>query len=151
MWDSKVTRSAAGAHFKLQIHKQQEWSEIQKELANSPNIFIADNKILNETTEENANENKDLVNLFHSVPAVPYYSVNYTESPNVLIIGGETEGISLESYQFAAEYNGIRLNIPLLNDVESLNTATALGIIAFEMKKKMIVESINTKTEIKMN
>lgn len=74
-----------------------------------------------------------------SIPIIPYYGVNFLETEEiVLIIGGETQGISQECYQFAAERNGVRLNVPLSNDVDSLNTNTAFGIIAFEIKRQIL-------------
>lgn len=74
-----------------------------------------------------------------SLPVLPYYAVNFSELDHiVLIIGGETEGISEECYQLVAERSGARLNIPLNNNVDSLNTNTALGVIAFEIKKQLL-------------
>jgi tRNA C32,U32 (ribose-2'-O)-methylase TrmJ len=46
------------------------------------------------------------------------------------------------------------LNVPLSNNIESLNSGTALGIIAFEIKRQFLtklqhksVEGINEKME----
>ncbi|XP_076240453.1 rRNA methyltransferase 3, mitochondrial [Calliopsis andreniformis] len=73
-----------------------------------------------------------------SLPIVPYYALDYTENEIVFILSGETEGLSLDSYKFLHKTMGIRVNIPLLNGVDSLNTGVALGIVTFEMKRQFI-------------
>lgn len=86
----------------------------------------------------------EIAQVLQSLPIIPYYEVNFSASkPIVLIVGGETEGISLDAYKFAAEHNGVRLNIPLENDIDSLNTSTALSIIMFEIKKQILLANIS--------
>lgn len=70
------------------------------------------------------------------VPVVPYYAPDYTQNEVVLIVGGETEGLSLETVELVKKHEGVRVNIPLTNEVDSLNTSMALGIVAFEVKKQ---------------
>ncbi|XP_015121478.1 rRNA methyltransferase 3, mitochondrial [Diachasma alloeum] len=77
--------------------------------------------------------------LISTIPIIPYYSTNYQNNENIIIVGGETEGVSLEALALVHERNGLRLNIPMTNGVESLNTGMALGIIAFEMKRQFSV------------
>ncbi|KAK0093270.1 hypothetical protein PV326_013916 [Microctonus aethiopoides] len=74
-----------------------------------------------------------------NIPVIPYYSANYTENENIIIIGGETLGLSLEALDMVKEKYGVRLNIPMTNGVDSLNTSMALGIIAFEMRRQHAV------------
>lgn len=74
-----------------------------------------------------------------NIPVIPYYSTNFTENENIIIIGGETLGLSLEALDMVKEKYGVRLNIPMTNGVDSLNTGMALGIIAFEMKRQHAV------------
>jgi len=74
-----------------------------------------------------------------SIPVVPYFAVDYTnQSSVILVIGGETEGLSINAFRLARDRNGVRLNVPLSNNVESLNSGTALGIIVFEMKRQFL-------------
>lgn len=202
LWDTKVTRSSSGAHFKVQIHKKLDWNVINSLIPPDAKVYVADNKvvtmsaeqtsrksrvvqstardllnealgnenlnnerfsveknlinenlvnenILNEdlTNEDNANTgqptpNYHLIDMLENMPIVPYYSVNFNEThPIVLIVGGETEGISEESYKFAHDRHGVRLNIPLGSGIDSLNTGTALGIISFEMKRQLMTNS----------
>ncbi|KOB75626.1 putative RNA methyltransferase like 1 [Operophtera brumata] len=73
------------------------------------------------------------------VGLLPYYGVEFTSMKHItLVIGGETEGISQESYALATQKNGLRLNIPLQRGVDSLNTGMATGVIAFEIRKQLI-------------
>lgn len=135
-WDSKVLRSASGAHFRVKIKRKVDFKTIKENLEPSSQIFIADNNML--STSSKTDENT-LANIVQSVPLLPYYGVDFTSSKHiVLIIGGETEGISEESYKLASEFKGVRLNVPLNNNIESLNTGTALGVIAFEIKRQLI-------------
>lgn len=131
MWDTKVLRAGCGGHFKLRIKSKVNWEEIREEISSNSNVFVADN----DSTKIQKSESS-----ISSIPIIPYYSVNFRKSEKiVLIIGGETEGISQESYEFTAERKGVRLNIPLGNDIDSLNTNTAFGIISFEIKRQMSV------------
>ena len=83
-----------------------------------------------------------------SIPVVPYFAVDYTnQSSFVLIIGGETEGLSINAFRLARDRNGVRLNVPLSNNVESLNSGTALGIIVFEMKRQFLRKIIHKSGE----
>nr|XP_023020610.1 rRNA methyltransferase 3, mitochondrial [Leptinotarsa decemlineata] len=139
VWDSKVLRSACGAHFRLQIKKKADWEEITKTLPPSSAVYIADNNTISAELTGDEAEQQNLAELVQSVPVLPYYSVSFNPSSHiVVIIGGETEGISENSYKLAKDFNGVRLNVPLSNDVESLNTGVALGVIAFEIKRQLM-------------
>lgn len=103
-------------------------------------IYVADNQIV--STSGDSSE-------IQSVPVIPYYSADFTQANHiVLIIGGETEGISASSYKLAAQRKGVRLNVPLSNGVDSLNTGVALGIIAFEIKKQLLMQKIKSTEEL---
>lgn len=52
--------------------------------------------------------------------------------------------------RFAATRNGLRLNIPLDNGTDSLNTAMATAVIAFEIKKQIIQAWAKVRMERKM-
>ncbi|XP_043267769.1 rRNA methyltransferase 3, mitochondrial [Venturia canescens] len=74
-----------------------------------------------------------------SIPVKPYYAPDYASNEVILIVGGETEGLSYESVELAQKREGVRVHIPLTNNVESLNTGVALGIVAFEVKRQFAV------------
>lgn len=135
LWEPKVLRSSCGAHFRSPIYKNIDWMDISNILPKNKTVFLADNNVL--TTDETLTEN--LKEVCANIPVLPYFGVNFMECPSiVLIIGGETMGLSVDSYYLAFENKGVRLNIPLNNKIESLNTGTALGIIAFEIKRQLL-------------
>ncbi|XP_034952081.1 rRNA methyltransferase 3, mitochondrial [Chelonus insularis] len=229
IWDSKVLKTAAGAHFRMSISPSKMWDEVIGELIDPfASYFIADNSVLTkfpkedeskimhqseekekavkthadlpeksvqearkdfdeeinqesdseddeefdvekidaetnaegnsgdpveaekvlEKTLENESpkitktatqrlqEAKLLQRLTKFIPIVPYYGADYTSEETVLIVGGETEGISFEALDLVHKKLGIRVNIPMTNGVESLNTSMALGIIAFEVRRQ---------------
>lgn len=107
-----------------------------------PETFTANSTANNNTTKESnqrAPTNKKMMKKFLlKLPILPYYALDYTKKEIVLVLGGETEGLSLDSHEFLNERKGIRINIPLLNGVDSLNTGVALGIVTFEMKRQFI-------------
>ncbi|KAJ8722806.1 hypothetical protein PYW07_003986 [Mythimna separata] len=134
VWDPKVIRSAAGAHFRLPVYHSIDWSEMPNHLEPNTSIFIADS---NTTADD-----KDATNVIeerNQMPVLPYYGVEFSSLKHTtLIIGGETEGISQDSYKLASSKNGVRLNIPLQRGVDSLNTGMATAVIAFEIRKQLI-------------
>lgn len=134
LWDAKVLRSACGAHFHTNVCKDVQWNEISTILPENANVFLADNNILTSSVNEQNSANEVL----QAIPVLPYFSVEFNRFTKlVLVIGGETEGLSLDSYKLAKDCNGARLNVPLSNNVDSLNSGTALGIIAFEIKRQL--------------
>ncbi|XP_068899156.1 rRNA methyltransferase 3, mitochondrial [Tenebrio molitor] len=138
LWDSKVLRGAVGAHFKLRISKDFEWDQIEEAIAEDANFFIADNKIVSDSDEGG----RDLAEVLEQIPVFPYHGLDFNASKHVvLIVGGETHGVSRSSYELALKSNGARVNIPLSNDVDSLNVGAALGVIAFEVKKQLVDRS----------
>lgn len=90
-----MIRSAAGAHFRLPVHYGLDWDELPKLVKHGSSVFIADS---NENTNEN--DSTDAASKW-DIPVIPYYGIEYSKlHPITLIIGGETEGISEESYRY---------------------------------------------------
>lgn len=141
LWGSKVLRAGCGAHFRMKIIPNVSWSTLENLKGR---VCLADNN--NEYNNSNSsNPDKDNENnVFrkaapYKLPIVPYYEVDYCKTtPLILVVGGETHGLSQEGYEFANTHQGIRINIPLLNQIESLNSATAVGILCFEARKQML-------------
>lgn len=67
----------------------------------------------------------------------PYHQ-SWAQSPTALVIGGETQGLSLEAVQLAEKTDGCRLFIPIVPDVDSLNSAMAASILLFEGRKQLL-------------
>lgn len=88
-------RSAAGAHFRLPIHNAIDWEDMPKYLQEHTNIFIADNNA-KMTEHEEVGDKFDAL----QIPVLPYYGVEYSSLHHItLVIGGETKGISEDSYR----------------------------------------------------
>ncbi|KAL6431321.1 hypothetical protein ACFW04_007171 [Cataglyphis niger] len=198
LWDTKVLRSAVGAHFRIPIHTSVLWDEIPTLISDESMIFLADNNIAyenklkdnmvnpesdvstfieaddNNMKQDNYNANNDQIvendksedaidelvdqnkshkptaktkllvkKLISQLPVEPYYTLDFTKKEIVLVIGGETEGISLESCKLLHARNCIRVNVPLTNGVDSLNVGVAVGIVTFEMKRQFVTKNID--------
>lgn len=90
-----------------------------------------------QSKEDMVPKNKHLMRDFMlKLPILPYYSVDYTKKESVIVVSGETEGLNFSSYKFLKEKNGIRINIPLVKGVDSLNAAVALGVVIFEIRRQ---------------
>lgn len=139
MWGDKVLRAGCGAHFRMKIIQDVNWNH----LANiKGQVCLADNNVSSSNCSNIDEDNE--VKVFRKIapielPTISYYEMDYCKTtPLILVIGGETHGLSDEAYEFARSRRGIRLNIPLLNGIESLNSATTVGILCFEARKQML-------------
>lgn len=81
--------------------------------------------------------------LISQLPVEPYYTLDFTKREIILVIGGETEGVSLESCKLLHARNCVRVNVPLTNGVDSLNVGVAVGIVTFEMKRQFVTKNID--------
>jgi hypothetical protein len=165
-----VLRSGAGAHFRTAVVSDVEWNELETHVDDEGSVFLADNsgQVLedlqeNEEEEENVDNSNELLhedeentvkyipeiseslelykNRLSSISVIPYFAVDYINQTSIiLIIGGETEGLSINAFRFAHDRCGVRLNVPLSNNVESLNSGTALGIIVFEIRRQFLTK-----------
>ncbi|XP_022117101.2 rRNA methyltransferase 3, mitochondrial [Pieris rapae] len=141
LWDPKVIRSAAGAHFRQPIHTSVVWEDIPNILNPNTSIFVADSNVADSELDSDTS-------LMSQIPLLPYYGVEFPSLNHItLVIGGETEGISEDSYRFALEKDGMRLNIPLQKGVDSLNTGMATAVIAFEIRKQFLQAWTKIKLE----
>ncbi|KAI2805965.1 SpoU rRNA Methylase [Blomia tropicalis] len=109
-WNSKVLKSASGAHFRTPLYTNIEWNDLTNHLPEKYDLYIADSN-----TKENSHELLDSL---------------------ILIIGNEAFGISSQSYELAEKTNGCRIKIPLYNNVDSLNSAVASSILLYEIRRQ---------------
>ncbi|KYN07122.1 RNA methyltransferase-like protein 1 [Cyphomyrmex costatus] len=169
LWEPKVLRSAIGAHFRLPIFTSISWNEIPTLINSNEDSFteVNDNCVKQDNLDMHNDQNKDnmidqligqtkpykstaktkllVKQLISQLPVKPYYALNFTEKEVVLVIGGETEGVSLESCKLLHSRNCIRVNIPLTNGVDSLNVGVAVGIVTFEMKRQFVTCKIDNE------
>lgn len=141
-WDTKALRGGAGSQFLVPTMGPMAWDSIYSLLPRSYNVLLAENN------PENADR------LLGSSQKDRF--VSYTEIPSsekcVIVIGGETEGVSAEAYELLKmDPNGCCVHIPLANGVDSLNTSTALAIVLFEIRKQMTERKASIKNENKSN
>merc|ERR1719397_1581056 len=52
----------------------------------------------------------------------------------LVVVGGETEGVSDASYMFCHRNNGVKLFVPLRNNVNSLNVISATSLVLFKLQ-----------------
>ncbi|GAV05368.1 hypothetical protein RvY_15515 [Ramazzottius varieornatus] len=143
-WDGKVIRSAMGSHFHVPIHYNMEWELLNNYIDNPATVFLADNLEDRHSSVTLDLEGKQSPRLFPrkrdaQLETVPYHHVDFREGSVVLIIGGETHGVSPFAYSMTKERNGRKLIIPLGNYVESLNAASVVAVIAFEMRRQRLL------------
>jgi len=95
--------------------------------------------------DEDEYEEKDVVNAnilskYRQIPiaTVPFnkFKLNPGVKDVVMVVGGETEGVSDASYKFCHDLNGSRLHIPLRNEVNSLNVISATSVALFTIQQQ---------------
>jgi len=97
-----------------------------------------DNSSIEQTAES-------LDRIFAKYRQIPIQSTNYSQfslNPGitdvVVVIGGETEGVSDRAYKFCHDCSGSRLYIPLRNNLNSLNVISATSVVLFTVQKSLL-------------
>ncbi|XP_064545585.1 rRNA methyltransferase 3, mitochondrial [Drosophila montana] len=128
-WESKALRGGCGGQFRLPIRDDVTWEQlplhIPPEVADDCHVFIAEN---NPKKPGNLAGN-----------TVDYAELGQTGVHNILIIGGESHGVSEDAYKFMqlVGSRGKCVYIPLAAGIDSLNVVSALTLILFELRKKL--------------
>lgn len=107
LYNAKVVRAAMGAHFRLPTRNCATWKEVHAMLFPGQLCYVA-----------------------KADAPLPYDQVDWCQS-SLLIVGGEADGASPETVEFAQA-----IAIPMNNKVESLNAAVAGAIILFEAARQ---------------
>lgn len=91
-WESKALRGGCGGHFRIPIRDDVTWESvpltIPPELAHDCCVFLAENNLQKLERAGNANVN-----------AVEYSEIDKIGSHNVVVIGGESHGVSADAYR----------------------------------------------------
>ncbi len=106
VWNPKCVRAGMGAHFRVPLWSLS-WDDFARHFSDQWGVWAAD------ATGE------------------PYTAPHY-DGPTVLVIGSEAHGLSALAHQHA---HGT-LAIPLFNDVESLNSASAAAVLLYEAQRQ---------------
>uniref|UniRef100_A0A2M4BMN1 Putative rrna methyltransferase 3 mitochondrial n=1 Tax=Anopheles marajoara TaxID=58244 RepID=A0A2M4BMN1_9DIPT len=136
-WDLKCLRGGAGSHFRIPIHGPMELYQLP-ELTRAGSIFvIADNKRPSDDGQAGGFR-------WEQYDRIDYGAADHV----VLFIGGETYGVSEDVRGFVNQLTRTSeegtererkfvAHIPLANGVESLNTASALSVLLYEIRKSL--------------
>jgi TrmH family RNA methyltransferase len=114
-YNPKVVRAAMGAHFRLPVYDERDWSSIESDLES---IGISNGRLFG--TEGAA--------------ALIYDLVDWTQ-PSALIISNEAHGLSGEA-RALLEKGGETVSVPMLGGTESLNASIAAAVILFEAARQ---------------
>lgn len=124
-WDVKAIRGSSGSIFHMPTEDSLTWQQIDQSCDDMNSIvLIADND----------------VSKYRPSTVVPYDNIplELIEGRNIiLMLGGETHGISEDARNFAYKRNSKVVHIPLDPTCDSLNTSNALAIILFELRRKL--------------
>jgi len=162
VWAPKVVRAAAGAHFLVPAVEDVAWDKVQagiswpmvvladmvhgeRELGNNCDQVKLDN-LLEEldirTREEGENTIYQDMELCEEYRQLPVRTKKYSEfelDPGydevVVVVGGETKGVSSPAYLYCHQHRGVRLHVPLRNCVESLNVISAASLVLFRVQE----------------
>ncbi|EDV97562.1 rRNA methyltransferase 3, mitochondrial [Drosophila grimshawi] len=130
-WESKALRGGCGGQFRLPIRDDVTWEQlalhIPPEAAEDCHVFIAENNPEKRTSQEGRT-------------TVDYAELGKVGAHNILIIGGESHGVSEDAYRFMhlVGSRGKCVYIPLAMGIDSLNVASALTLILFELRRKLV-------------
>ncbi|XP_015292907.3 rRNA methyltransferase 3, mitochondrial isoform X1 [Macaca fascicularis] len=159
-WEPKVLRAGMGAHFQVPIINNLEWETVPNYLPPDTRVYVADNcglyaqaQMSNKASDHGWVSNQRLLKFqkyeeeedvetgasqdWLPDVEVQSYDSDWTEAPAAVVIGGETDGVSVESLQLAESTGGKRLLIPVVPGVDSLNSAMAASILLFEGKRQL--------------
>ncbi|MCL5263608.1 MAG: RNA methyltransferase [Chloroflexi bacterium] len=114
VFSPKVVRAAMGAHFRLKLLPERDWTNIKHLLKHRP-IWVAS-----------------------AGQGVSYFQVDWTREAG-LVVGSEAAGPSQEAQNAATGF----VQIPMAGEAESLNAAIAASVIMFEaLRQRMAGEGV---------
>ena len=161
-WSPKVVRGGAGAHFLVPIIEGVEWGALQRDNLIDPFPFVLLSDLVHEAGagsqdqetqraelseldavcdaegEEASYRNPELCDRYKSLPLATIQHGDLTQLPGfreaVVVVGGETEGVSGAAHLFCHRRQGAKLFVPLRNGVNSLNVVSAASLVMFKVR-----------------
>ncbi|XP_067824052.1 rRNA methyltransferase 3A, mitochondrial isoform X2 [Heptranchias perlo] len=171
VWEPKVLRAGMGAHFRIPVISNLEWEVVPNYLTNSTRVHVADHSYLGAenhtappeslaTSEQSGAPSRTNVRRMEygesnsedgerefplSLPAVgaQCHYHDWAQEQTAIVIGGETHGLSLEALLLVEKTRGKRLYIPMVPDVDSLNSAMAASVLLFEGRRQLLFKEAN--------
>ncbi|TRY57281.1 hypothetical protein DNTS_008881 [Danionella cerebrum] len=165
IWEPKVLRAAMGAHFRLPIIPNLNWNEITKHIPKTATVHAADNCRSQKNGHHSfktapqksrppsdygwgkgdrfhveVNDGFENYNNVKSLQTQNYYT-DWVAGHTCIIIGGETHGLSQDALQLAERRGGRRLLIPMVDGMDSLNSAMAASVVLFEGRKQLLAHA----------
>jgi len=174
VWNSKVVRAAAGAHFLVPIVQDVGWDQMANHLPEYPQVLLADlvhseteaneddqqQQLLDELEAESAQEgyhvqeaveevkrdisylDEELCERYKHIPLTTTTYSDFTLRPGVtegvVVVGGETEGVSGAAYKYCHSHLGERIYVPLRNKVNSLNVISATSVVLYRLQQELL-------------
>jgi len=125
--DMKVLRDAGACHYDIPLVIDLNWTQLEDRLPVGSSLFLAESLPSSVSRDERS--------------IVDYTQPNYAECSHVvLIVGGETEGLSKSAHRLctSSRWNARRIHIPMSVGVNSLNSAVSASVILYEMWRQML-------------
>ena len=171
-WAPKVVRAAAGAHFLIKIVENVSWQSLESGdiIDKYPKVLLADlvhdlppsdetqerekqralEQLEQQCQEEGDSKCYDNPELCEKYQSLPLETLNHRELTHlpgykeaVVVIGGETEGVSGAAHMFCHKHHGAKLHVPLRNNVNSLNVISAASLVLFSVRDALLSKQQN--------
>lgn len=155
-WETKALRGGCGAQFRIPVRGPMQWESITSFLPenNEFSVYVADNSEQASRTQSITGNTQAKLD-----PIKSYADINFKQSKHVvLIVGGETEGVSKDAIDFMESTqqlstpsednatvtriipNNERIQIPMFNGMESLNSNAAAAVLLYEIRKQLLTK-----------
>ena len=135
-------RDASACHFDIPLVTDLNWTQLEDRLPAESHVFLAD------SSSCSVNSDEPPVVDYVQPSIVDYTQPNYIDCPHVvLVVGGETEGLSKSAHQLctSSRWNARRIHIPMSVGIDSLNSAVSASVILFEIWRQIMSVTADTQ------
>ncbi|XP_061418118.1 rRNA methyltransferase 3, mitochondrial [Lethenteron reissneri] len=175
VWEPKVLRAGAGAHFRVPLLPGLRWKDVPEILGVHAVVHVADNRHTlsalddddvhdmsgdegyedDEDDEDDEREKEMLLRKLSSMPAHAYTLPWAGSGPGgedgacetALVVSGEAQGLGFEALRLAEGTGGRRLHVGMAAGVESLNVAVAASVLLFEARRQLTMRRRETAAQ----